>query len=165
VLKDFAGPVATIIAAGTALFVSYRIGRRQVDIAQRNWETSADKLRLDLFDKRMAVIDDLDTLIGEFQLSEDSNIKKVVELNRLSAKIDRLFGSEVSDYVKELQKQFYEHHNLSGKIKRAQNKNDDVAIDEMLPQQIDLVTNIEKYFDVFPGLVRDYVKMHQKSAS
>ena len=37
--KDFAGPVATIIAAGAAAFVAYRLGQNQITVAERNWQT------------------------------------------------------------------------------------------------------------------------------
>jgi hypothetical protein len=47
VMKDFAGPVATILAALVAVGVTWVFARRQ-------WKTEREKLLLDLFDKRFA---------------------------------------------------------------------------------------------------------------
>ena len=62
ILKDFAGPVATVTAASTAVFVTWRIGRtqaaiarQQADIAQQQADTALDRLRFDLFDKRYSI--------------------------------------------------------------------------------------------------------------
>jgi hypothetical protein len=71
VLHDFAGPVATVIAAGAAVFVTWRLGRRQVAIAaqqattaelqaataRQQADTALDRLRYDLFEKRYKIYD------------------------------------------------------------------------------------------------------------
>ena len=75
--KAFAGPVATIIAASTAAWITYRLGREQVRIAAAQATTAAaqaataaaqeeiaksqrdiayDKLKWDLFGKRYEII-------------------------------------------------------------------------------------------------------------
>jgi hypothetical protein len=67
--KAFAGPVATIIAAGTAAWITYRLGRSQVRIAETQALTAAsqkdiaksqrdiayDRLKYDLFEKRYEI--------------------------------------------------------------------------------------------------------------
>src|ERR1700737_3197576 len=57
--KDFAGPIATVIAAGTASFITFRFARiqahiaaRQKDIAQSQRDIAYDKLKSDLFARR-----------------------------------------------------------------------------------------------------------------
>ena len=55
VFKDFAGPVATIIAAGVAVFVTDRLGNDQQRIAQQQAETAKRRLNLDLYDKRFNI--------------------------------------------------------------------------------------------------------------
>lgn len=66
---DFAAPVATVIAAGVAVFVTWKLGRRQVPIAaqqaktaelqaataKQQADTALDRLRYDLFEKRYAI--------------------------------------------------------------------------------------------------------------
>jgi hypothetical protein len=69
VLKDFAGPVATVIAAGAATFITWRLGSRQVaiassqantadaqrTIAQAQRDIAYDRLKYDLFRLRYDV--------------------------------------------------------------------------------------------------------------
>jgi hypothetical protein len=49
--KDFAGPIATVIAAAVAAFFI----RRQWQTAQRQADTALDQLRYNLFEKRYAI--------------------------------------------------------------------------------------------------------------
>lgn len=55
ILKDFAGPVATVIAAGAAVFVTRSMNLKQIEIARVQKDISLDKLRYDLFQKRYEV--------------------------------------------------------------------------------------------------------------
>jgi type II secretory pathway pseudopilin PulG len=62
VLKDFAGPVATIIASITAAGITWyfasrqaKIAQQQADTARQQANTAFDQLRLNLFEKRLAV--------------------------------------------------------------------------------------------------------------
>ena len=60
-LKDFAGPSATLYAA----LVAARYIRRQTQIAQQQAITAIDALRYDLFEKRMALYRDVQDLIRD----------------------------------------------------------------------------------------------------
>jgi hypothetical protein len=60
--KDFAGPIGTVIAAGAAAFVAFRLGksqaesaRMQAQVAMRNWQTANERVVLDLFERRLAI--------------------------------------------------------------------------------------------------------------
>jgi hypothetical protein len=62
-IKDFAGPLATILASSAAAFVAYRLGSSQVAvartpalIAERTWQTANEKVVLKLFDQRLAIV-------------------------------------------------------------------------------------------------------------
>lgn len=58
-LKDFAGPVATVIAAATAaVFI-----RRQAKTADRQARTALDQLRYNLFERRYAIYLDVQAMI------------------------------------------------------------------------------------------------------
>jgi hypothetical protein len=46
IFTDLAGPVATVIAAVAAAFVAFRLGKAQVEIARRNWQTANEKVVL-----------------------------------------------------------------------------------------------------------------------
>src|SRR4051794_16142910 len=98
-LKDFAGPVATVIAATAAMIVTSRIGRNQVavarsqaEIAERNLQVSRDKVMLDLFDRRMAVYDDLRNVMSEVMRHGTVKTKLMFEFARAVDRIDILFG-------------------------------------------------------------------------
>ena len=61
-LKDFAGPTATVVASGTAAFITWRFANRQVSISQRMAEiaaqqaaTARDKFGHDVFDRRYKI--------------------------------------------------------------------------------------------------------------
>ena len=55
ILKDFAGPVATIVAAAAAVFVTWRLGLRQANIAESQAELAREKLRHDLYNRRFEI--------------------------------------------------------------------------------------------------------------
>jgi hypothetical protein len=55
ILKDFAGPVATIIAAATAVFVTWRLGLRQAKIAEAQADLAREQLRHDLYNRRFEI--------------------------------------------------------------------------------------------------------------
>src|SRR5437773_4185799 len=61
-LKDFAGPIATVIAAFTAAGIAWRFGRVQADIAAQQASTAAlqaelanVRLQHDLYDRRYKI--------------------------------------------------------------------------------------------------------------
>jgi hypothetical protein len=53
--KDFAGPLATVVAAGAPVWVTAHFSSQQAETARRQAKTAKDQLRLNLFDKRYAV--------------------------------------------------------------------------------------------------------------
>lgn len=54
-LKDFAGPVATVIAAVAAVSVTAYFARHQRKIASEQAHTAKEKLRYDLFNRRLEI--------------------------------------------------------------------------------------------------------------
>lgn len=70
VLKDFAGPVATIVASATAALITFYFASRQVQIANKQAaiarqqaDTSLDQLRFNLFQQRYAIVKDVQDFI------------------------------------------------------------------------------------------------------
>jgi hypothetical protein len=55
VLKDFAGPVATTIAAITAIVVTHRFNKRQIEVSRAQRDIALDKLKFDLFELRFGI--------------------------------------------------------------------------------------------------------------
>jgi hypothetical protein len=58
--KDFAGPLATVVAAGAAVWVTAHFSSQQAETARRQAATARSQLRLNLFDKRYAVYKDIE---------------------------------------------------------------------------------------------------------
>jgi hypothetical protein len=55
VLRDFAGPVATTIAAITAIVVTHRFNKRQIEVSGAQRDIALDKLKFDLFELRYGI--------------------------------------------------------------------------------------------------------------
>src|SRR6478752_4833660 len=53
--KDFAGPVATGVAAITAIVVTYRFNKQQIEISRTQRDIAIDKLKFDLFELRYGI--------------------------------------------------------------------------------------------------------------
>jgi hypothetical protein len=111
ILHDFAAPIATIIAAGAAVFVTWRLGLRQVQIAtqqaaiaEQQADTSLNRLRFDLFEQRYRVYQ---AAIRIIELSLDSRLSPAEsgELQRSYITIGEaefFFATEICDFVKKL---------------------------------------------------------------
>lgn len=105
-LKDFAGPVATVIAAATAVFVTWRLGRKQRDIAERQAATACQQARLaevrlqhDLFERRFAVFDAVRDLLLEVVHTSDVSDQSWQDFIRGTEKATFLFDKNVTDYI------------------------------------------------------------------
>jgi hypothetical protein len=113
---DF-GPVATIIAACAAVYVTWRLGQsqlsigaRQADIANQQVELASIRLQHDLFDRRFAIFEATQKLLIE--VLETSNVSDegysaFVQETRKSV---FLFGKELSDYLGEMRGNAVELH-------------------------------------------------------
>jgi hypothetical protein len=55
ILKDFAGPVVTLIAASVAGAITFMFARIQVRLAKSQRDIALDKLKFDLFQKRYEI--------------------------------------------------------------------------------------------------------------
>jgi hypothetical protein len=65
IFKDFAGPIATIIAAVTAVSVTAYFAWHQKKIAKEQAEIASEKLGLDLYERRYRVFDAARKLLCE----------------------------------------------------------------------------------------------------
>jgi hypothetical protein len=106
IFKDFAGPVATIIAAGAAGFITYRFSRAQLRAAEM-------RLVLDLFDRRWEVTQDLRSAISEMLqhgivLGKEPYWRYV----RASQRAEFLFGPDVTNYLETVRQAIVRHETL-----------------------------------------------------
>jgi hypothetical protein len=91
ILKDFASPIATIVAALVAVCVTGYFAYQQ-------WRTAKEKFLLDFFDKRFGVYDELQSVVRGFP----QNGIDEATYSRFSAAISRaqfLFGPEVQAFL------------------------------------------------------------------
>jgi hypothetical protein len=109
---DFAGPVATIIAATAALVVTWRFNSRQANIAEQQAATArqqADiasmRLQYDLFERRFRVYNEAKTLL--VYLQRENILSEEVLDSYMRGTVDSLFflDKTVFTYLNELKDQ------------------------------------------------------------
>jgi hypothetical protein len=112
ILHDFAGPVATIVAASAAFFVTLRLGSRQGDIAGQQAATArqqadiaAMRLQYDLFERRFRVYNEAKTLL--IYLQRENILSEDVLNSYMRGTADSLFllDETVIKYLEELRDQ------------------------------------------------------------
>jgi hypothetical protein len=104
---EVAKVVATLIAAGVAAWVAYRIGSSQRDIAARQASTAEGvrkineaKLKLDLFEERYALFDQIWTFLSK-PIDYDRITGSRPDFTNLIPKAQFLFGPDIVAYMKE----------------------------------------------------------------
>ena len=108
-LHDFAGPVATVIAAGAAVVVTWRIGRRQLEIARaqaliaaQQERHAAVRLQHDLFERRIEVFNAIRDVFAEVAQRNNVSDEAWFTFMRGVETTDFLFDQEISGYVADL---------------------------------------------------------------
>jgi hypothetical protein len=91
------------------LLIAYRIGisqvsvaKTQADIADKNWRTSNEKVVLDLFDKRLAIFEEIRSLIGEVARSGTANHDLLFRYDKATDRVPYFFGEEVQTYIQQV---------------------------------------------------------------
>ena len=102
VLHDFAGPVATIIAASVAFYVTWRLGRSQLAVAQQQAELAAIRLQHDLFDRRFKAYDTARALA--FEVVTYNNVSTVALSSFIAGASDTvfLFDADITEYLDDM---------------------------------------------------------------
>jgi hypothetical protein len=105
-VKDFAAPIATVLAAGAAAFVAYQLGsgqvavaRTQAEIAERNWRTANEKIVLELFDKRLSIFEEIRAIIGEVTRLGQSPDELLYRYQKAIDRVPYFFGEEVQQFL------------------------------------------------------------------
>jgi hypothetical protein len=91
IFKDFAGPVATIAAAIGAVSVTGYFARLQ-------WKTAEDRLRLDLFEKRLKVYLATTSLLNKITMHGSTIPDDLQEFYRRIEGAEFLFDDDLSNY-------------------------------------------------------------------
>jgi hypothetical protein len=148
VMKDFAGPVATIIAALSAVGVTGYFTWRQ-------WRTAKDKLLLDLFDKRFALYEELRAAVIRRGIDQNS----VVHFKRAISRAQFLFGPEVQIFLEKTAK------DLSRAMAEQIREPSPVAEEQSEAYQADLIAllnRLHNFFNDFDKLIAPYMSHHQR---
>ena len=108
-LKDFAAPIATVIASGAAAFVAYRLGQNQMmvakaqaNIAERNWQTENEKVVLELMEQRLAIYKSIQEVIAEVMRTGKADNDIFRRYLQATDQIPYLFGPEVETYLDQM---------------------------------------------------------------
>jgi hypothetical protein len=105
--KDFAGPLATVLAASVALCVTFYFNRLQYQISSAQRDIALDKLKLDAFEKRYEIYTEVKALMQFALLQNDFQGFDHEKLDALRAKIDEarfFFGPMVLSFLDEIDK-------------------------------------------------------------
>lgn len=88
ILKDFAGPAATVLAAGGAFFLGWRFGNIQARVAENQSAIALDKLKFDLFEKRYEIYSAAKILLEKVIHVRSLDKSDPAEIRALYIKID-----------------------------------------------------------------------------
>lgn len=87
-LRDFAGPVATVLAALGAFYLGWRFGTLQAKATKAQADIALDKLKFDLFEKRYEIYSAAKTLIEKVIHVRSLDKCDPDEIRSLHVKID-----------------------------------------------------------------------------
>jgi hypothetical protein len=90
------------VFSAVAVFVVGVIG---VGIAFRQWHTARTKLQLDLYDRRRPIYDAVVAFIGEVLTKGVPTYSRMIELAQQTQGATFIFGPEIADYIRELERQ------------------------------------------------------------
>lgn len=151
VLKDFAGPVATIIAAAAASYITWRFSRAQM-------RATDTRVVLDLFDRRWEVTQELRSAIGAMMTEGVSRGKPFWDFARAAQRAEFLFGQEVTDYLETLRRAAIRHEAQEDAVR----SDDDTVRVRAADIQAAAFTEISDFSQKFDPLIAPYMRMHQK---
>jgi hypothetical protein len=107
--RDFAGPIATVVAATAAAFVAYSLGRSQIAAAQnqatvanKNWQTENERVVLELFERRLAIFEGIRNVIAQVLRTGKPDNATYFEYVKAIDTAPYFFGPEVNEYLEEL---------------------------------------------------------------
>jgi hypothetical protein len=155
--KDFATPLATVIAAGVAAWITFRFSSKQTEISQSQADIALDKLKFDLFERRMNTYDAIREVIGEIVRTGVVTNQSSDAFIRAIDKVEFLFGAEVKSYLDNLYRIILQHHAVGATIESLPDPQRNRAIDA----QGERFEKISAFYVEFPKLFGPYVQMRR----
>src|SRR3954464_4228031 len=170
VLKDFAAPAATVLAAGVALTaavvaalialhfgrVQARLARNQAETAKQQADLALVRLKHDLFDRRYEVYDLARSALGE--ISRDGNIspERLAGLVGAAGKAVFIFPQPVVDYLTELFQKGFELRHYKHQASTDPNASQ---------QATELMGWFRQQYDIMLNMFRDYMALDENTAT
>jgi hypothetical protein len=165
-IKDLAGPVATVFAASAAAYVAFTLGRSQIavanlqaSIAKRTWQTSNEKIVLDLFERRLAIYEEIRATIMPINASGET---KDDDLDRYCRSIDRVqyfFGPDVTDYLNRIRIVLI-NHQLACTMVSSHSTPDR---HDWVYRKMEAFKEVMGFYTDAPPIFAPYIRAHQKA--
>lgn len=163
-LKDFAGPAATVIAAFAAGWIAYSLGQSQISVAKsqadtaaRAWQTSNEKLVLELFDKRLKVYEEIREVIAEVARSGTARSDTLGRFYRAIDRVPYFFGQEVQDFIEQIRLAMIDLDLANTML----NQHVDPGV--WSQKRHDYFLRVTAFYKQAPPLFEPYIRAHQKS--
>ncbi|MBR0974098.1 hypothetical protein [Bradyrhizobium japonicum] len=164
-LKDFSGPVATVIAAGAAGFVAYRLGKSQADsariqaqVAKRNWRTQNERVVLELFERRIAIFEGIRAVVSETLRTGQPNDEVYFKYVAAIDKVPYYFGPEVEEYIEKVRLLIIDLQLDASTI--ADDRNPDR--NDRIRGRTRRMQELSEFYATAKTLFGPYIKAHQK---
>ncbi len=145
--------IASINALGTLI-----IATLVCVITYRQWQTAHQKVILDLFDRRMRIIEDVRRVIAAILQGGKSQSEDSDKFLRATKGADFLFGPEVNDYLKSVHGVLLDLHVCDAERDLAQGE----ARQNLFKKRRELRDQLHGFFHELDELVAPYVRMDQK---
>jgi len=153
--KDFAGPLAIVIAACVAAWVTFTFSSKQTKIAQTQAEIASERLKFDLFERRMRTYDAIREVITEIVQHDVVTNELINAYVRATDKVEFLFGPEIKDYLDDLYKTLLQHHAMGATLESLPDLQRSKAIDA----QAQRFEKISSFYTEFSKRLKPYVSM------
>jgi hypothetical protein len=165
IIKDLAGPISTVIAAAAAAFVAYRLGqsqisvaRTQADIAERNWQTSNEKIVLELFERRLAIYEQIRGVVGEITRSGTAPDDILFRYGTATDRAPYYFGQEIQDYLEAIR-----NHMIDLELSNSMLKNPTVPDRATWAERRkNHFLGVTDFYKETPALFKPYIQAHQR---
>lgn len=151
-LRDFSGPIATIVASLTAAGITFYFGRAQTRIASQQAEIAGQqaelaKVRLnhDLYDRRFAIYAAACKLFQDILTKNDVADLDIITFVTETATARFLVGSEIVVYFDEIRKKARRMQRINRRINQP---NDGEGVKELLDELMELSDWFEGQFEV-----------------
>jgi hypothetical protein len=163
ILKDFAGPVATIFAASVAGLIALGIGIVQVRIAKSQAGIARDKLKFDLFELRYDIYVKVKALIEYTQTIHDHEEIDSMRVRELYVKLDEarfFFDKAVIAFISEVRQTTEKRFELLG-ARWGGYQMDDDQLAELADQLTGTDVSLRKLYAQAPAIFEPALRFEQ----